>query len=192
MTSARDRIILASWDLFHERGIHDTSVDDILKKSETGKGQFYHYFGNKEGLIQAVLEDGRKKVLNGDIVGMEPIETWEDMRRWFNTKLEKTRHYDCKRACPIGRFAAELSENDEDIRRSVLLVLETVKQIPKEFFIKLKARGELRDDADPEELATFCEAVLQGGSILAKAEQDTKALEVSLDHAYAYLQSFKK
>ena len=52
----RLRIIRAAADLFHKQGVRATSPDQILEASGTGKGQFYHYFKNKEGLIHEVLQ----------------------------------------------------------------------------------------------------------------------------------------
>lgn len=38
------RIIASAADLFHKQGVHATSPDDVIENSDTGKGQFYHYF----------------------------------------------------------------------------------------------------------------------------------------------------
>ena len=37
----RERIIDASWELFHEKGFGETTINDIINKSETSKGTFY-------------------------------------------------------------------------------------------------------------------------------------------------------
>lgn len=78
MTSAQERILTAAWDLIHEHGFDGTSVDDILKRSNTGKSQFYHYFGSKEGLVHAMLGEARKLIKEGNIEGLSPIENWSD------------------------------------------------------------------------------------------------------------------
>jgi len=191
MTSARERILLAAWDLFHERGMDGTSVDHILQRSETGKSQFYHYFGSKEGLVHAMLEEARRMIKDGDVEGMGPIEDWEDLRGWFDGFLEKIKCFDFCRACPIGRFAAELSPEDEAIRKDLLLVFEAKKQHPKEFFLKAQARGELKEGASPDELADFCQAIVQGAGILSKIYREEGPVKHTFDHAFAYLESFK-
>ena len=53
----RLRIIRAAADLLHQRGARATSPDDIIEASHTGKGQFYHYFRNKEGLVHLIRQD---------------------------------------------------------------------------------------------------------------------------------------
>ena len=42
--ASRERIVERAADLFAERGIAGTSVDEVLAAAKAGKGQFYHYF----------------------------------------------------------------------------------------------------------------------------------------------------
>src|SRR6516165_8368641 len=50
-TATRLRIMRIAADLFHKQGVGATSPDEILGAARAGKGQFYHYFGSKEGLV---------------------------------------------------------------------------------------------------------------------------------------------
>ncbi|MCA9399346.1 MAG: TetR/AcrR family transcriptional regulator [Candidatus Omnitrophica bacterium] len=47
----RERMLRTAFDLFHQKGVNATSVDEVLEKSGTGKSQFYYYFKSKEGLV---------------------------------------------------------------------------------------------------------------------------------------------
>ena len=49
--NSKNRIIDAAWELFHEKGYAATTVDDIICKSDTSKGSFYHYFAAKDALL---------------------------------------------------------------------------------------------------------------------------------------------
>lgn len=49
--NTRGRIINAAWDLFYEQGYENTTVEEIIEKSGTSKGSFYHYFEGKDGLL---------------------------------------------------------------------------------------------------------------------------------------------
>ncbi len=49
--NTRGRIINAAWDLFYEQGYEDTTVEEIIEKSGTSKGSFYHYFEGKDALL---------------------------------------------------------------------------------------------------------------------------------------------
>lgn len=44
----------AAWELFYENGYDDTTVDDIVERSGTSKGSFYHYFAGKDALLSSL------------------------------------------------------------------------------------------------------------------------------------------
>src|SRR5690348_13668149 len=52
----RDAIIAAASRLMHVNGYQGTSLDDVLRESGVGKGNFYYYFKSKEELGHAILE----------------------------------------------------------------------------------------------------------------------------------------
>lgn len=49
--NTKGKIITAAWDLFYEQGYDDTTVEEIIEKSKTSKGSFYHYFEGKDALL---------------------------------------------------------------------------------------------------------------------------------------------
>ena len=58
--SAKNRIVTAAWQLFHEKGYNGTTVDDIIALSGTSKGSFYYYFNTKDELLNTlsvILDD---------------------------------------------------------------------------------------------------------------------------------------
>lgn len=50
----KDRIVEAAWELFHQKGYDDTTVDDIINLSGTSKGSFYYYFEGKDALLSTL------------------------------------------------------------------------------------------------------------------------------------------
>ena len=54
--TTKKKIVSAAWKLFYEQGYDNTTVDDIVERSGTSKGSFYHYFGGKDALL-ATLSD---------------------------------------------------------------------------------------------------------------------------------------
>ncbi len=49
--NTKGKIINAAWDLFYEQGYDDTTVEEIIERSGTSKGSFYHYFEGKDALL---------------------------------------------------------------------------------------------------------------------------------------------
>ena len=52
--NTKGKIIDAAWELFYEQGYENTTVDEIVAKSGTSKGSFYHYFESKDALLSSL------------------------------------------------------------------------------------------------------------------------------------------
>src|SRR6266478_7071662 len=89
----RLRIIQAAADLFHKQGVGATSPDEIIEVSGTGKGQFYHYFKSKEGLVHEVLQFYLDDIAKGIAPLSYEIDSWEDLERWFFSNIELQKRF---------------------------------------------------------------------------------------------------
>lgn len=54
----RQALISAATRLFAERGIYQTTIDDITEAADLGKGTFYKHFGSREEMVAATLRRG--------------------------------------------------------------------------------------------------------------------------------------
>src|SRR5437870_3290360 len=125
--TTKTRMIRAAFDLFHKQGVHATSVDEILEASGTGKSQFYYYFKNKEELIHEVLIFFYDKMKSG--VGVKyKIESWEDLRKWFQSFIGFQKQVHSERMCPIGTIGSELSNGQQLLRQDVRLIFELMSR----------------------------------------------------------------
>jgi AcrR family transcriptional regulator len=52
---AKDRIVEAAFEVFSQKGYHDTTMDDVAEKLGVSKGALYQYFKSKEDLYRAIL-----------------------------------------------------------------------------------------------------------------------------------------
>ena len=56
--SSRERILQAAKRLFASRGYENTSTVAIARLAETSESQLMKHFGSKEGLLEAIFDDG--------------------------------------------------------------------------------------------------------------------------------------
>src|ERR1044071_5595813 len=54
--STREALLKAATRLIHVQGYQNTSLDDVLRESGVGKGNFYYHFKSKEDLGYAILD----------------------------------------------------------------------------------------------------------------------------------------
>src|SRR5262249_26342162 len=123
----RRQILAAAAELFHRQGVVATSPDQIIEASGTGKGQFYHYFKNKEGLVHEVLQTYLEAIRNGGGALNYEITSWDDLERWFSAQIALQRSFRMTRGCPFGTIGNEVTENDELIRQDLSLIFEVAK-----------------------------------------------------------------
>lgn len=182
------KIILAAADLFHKQGVHLTSPDQIIEASGTGKGQFYHYFKNKNGLVHEVLQTHLEMIKTGQSPVSYDVNSWEELKKCFLTHVELQKRYDMTRGCPIGTIGNEVTEHDELIRQDVSLIFEVIKNKLAAFFIREKAKGQLSDDVDEAQLANFCVATLQGAMLMGKVQRSSDAVDTAIRAALDHLE----
>ena len=51
----RERLLNAATEVFLEKGFATTSVDEVAARAKASKVTFYHHFGNKEKLFEAIV-----------------------------------------------------------------------------------------------------------------------------------------
>ncbi len=70
MTEKQEKILQSALELFAKEGFHATSTSKVAKNACVSEGLIFRHFGNKEGLLSAILQLGenRIKALFVDIV----------------------------------------------------------------------------------------------------------------------------
>jgi AcrR family transcriptional regulator len=62
---SRERILEAATELFSQRGYAGVGVDQLAARSSIAKTAIYYHFGNKEGLLAAVLDRAATAWIDG-------------------------------------------------------------------------------------------------------------------------------
>ncbi|NPV91922.1 MAG: TetR/AcrR family transcriptional regulator [Firmicutes bacterium] len=60
----RQRILECAVDLFVEKGYSNTTVREVIAKSEIGTGTFYNYFSDKEDILKTLLEEFADQIIS--------------------------------------------------------------------------------------------------------------------------------
>ena len=189
--SSKLKIIEAATGLFHTQGVHRTGIDEILRKSGTGKGQFYHYFDSKDDLVLQVMRHFHLKLESGEIPVTKKLKIWKDLEQWFFFFIEAQKRLVCKRSCPIATIAAEISSEQILLRKEACRIFEYSRQPLINFFQMMKDNGNLVKSTDPRSLTDFCYSIMQGGLLIAKIQRDITPFENSVTHALRYINSLK-
>ena len=188
----RAQILAAAADLFHKQGVTATSPEQIIEASGTGKGQFYHYFKNKEGLVHEVLQTYLTAIRDGGGPLNYDIASWDDLEQWFVTQLELQKRFRMTRGCPFGTIGNEVTENDELIRQDLSLIFEVARAKLAAFFIKEQSARRLDSKVDPNQLADYCLAMIQGAMLMGKVKRSSRLVESVVREVMTHLKTYAR
>jgi len=62
LTTKKERILEAALELFAKQGFAATSTNAIAKQAEVSEGLLFKHFGSKQGLLDALLQEGEERV----------------------------------------------------------------------------------------------------------------------------------
>lgn len=179
-SKTRDRLVESARYLFWERGFAGASMADLLSHAGVNSGSFYHFFESKEALLRAVLET-YLAALTPTVVDPAYAQTEEPVERIFAILAgyrERILQTQCKYGCPLGRLALEI---DPENRPAHNLIAENFRGwigAVRECIKKIKDR--LPTGTDPETLATYVLAVMEGGVMLSRSYASVEPFDRSI------------
>jgi len=186
----RRRIIDAASDSMVERGVSAVTLDDVGRATSTSRSQMYHYFANKDELVDAVVICVRDRILafQGDL--LVDVRSVDDLEEWANAIIRCQRQGGVWSGCPLGTLANELMNDTGAERVDIRRAFDSWQILMESALTLLRDSGRLRADADPAALAMATLASLQGGLLMAKSMQDETPLKVTLAAAVAHVRTF--
>ena len=183
--ATRDRILRAASQLILQRGVAETSVDDVIERAGASKSQLYHYFEDRDALLRAVVDHNADLVLGG----LPPLDGWRAIRSWFASLVEVQQACGGCGGCPIGVLVGQFAEADEPARQRLADAFARWEAHLRAGLRSMQLRGKLAATADVDALATATLASLQGGLLLTQSTRDPRRLEVALGAAYEHLRT---
>lgn len=120
MQSTRDRIVIASAELFRRQGLTATGLKQISAEAQAPFGSIYHFFpGGKDELADEVIRrSGAFYLLLFEAI-MEPApDVATGVRDFFAGAGETLRSTDFEDACPIAVVALEVASTSDRLRQA--------------------------------------------------------------------------
>jgi TetR/AcrR family transcriptional repressor of nem operon len=186
----REQILDAATRLMHVSGYRGTSLDDVLRESGVGKGNFYYYFKSKEELGYAILD----RIVRGFVERtLEPSfadssrPPLDRIHRFLDYVLETQRQRNCVGGCPMGNLASELSDVHEGFRRRLAEIFTRWRERLTEALREAQSEGSLALTCDAGRLAQFLVASLEGAILMTKVTKEIEELETCVYELKAHL-----
>jgi AcrR family transcriptional regulator len=189
--ASRERIVERAAELFAERGIAGTSVDEVLAAAGAGKGQFYHYFRSRDELAAAAVGHRCAQVVAGltEVLGeVSSLAGLEHALAGLVAGFEEAG----MPGCPIGTLGTEVAGRNEEARLQAVAGFDAWERLLAGALERTRQSGELRADARPAVLATGLLASIEGGMVLSQARKDMASLRIAVDTGLAQVRTWAR
>ena len=177
MDDTRSRLITSAQELLWERGYTATSPRAIQSRAGAGQGSMYHHFTGKADLAAAAIRRTAEEMTPGARSRLEgPGSPLERLRAYLQVER------DVLRGCRLGRLVQDQDVvTDPQLREPIDTVFSGTIARLAEVLREAQQAGEVRAEADPEQVAATLVAVIQGGYVLARAHGSTERYTAAIE-----------
>ena len=189
--NTKTKLLEAALRQIRGKGYTATTVDDICRAAGVSKGSFFHYFADKEALAIAAAEyfSQRADALFGSSPYRAETDPRERVLRYVDQRRAMMRGDLPDFTCLLGTMVQETYAThpairdacDNEIRHHASDVARDIAE----------AKTRYAPDApwDPQSMALYTQAVIQGAFVLAKAHDDPNVGAECLTHLRRYLET---
>lgn len=185
--NTRERMIAGAADLLRRRGMHATSIREVVRYSETPRGSVTHYFpGGKKELLEAAVRHAGKEVteplthllrLHGPIEGVGRF-----VEAWRRTLLDSDFEAGCAvLAVTVEQYTSDQRSDDQGLEAQIQQQL--LSQAHKIFcewqqIISEALQSSGVESAKANRLALTTVAAIEGSVALCRAARSTTPLDL--------------
>ena len=148
--------------LFSERGVSATTIEDITDAADIGKGTFFNYFPSKEHILEHICHLQMGKIRE---CVAQAIQSTEPMDRVMH-RLALIITEEFARSPALVQSVLAPSFSSESMRHKMADDFREDRLILAELIAARQKRGELRDDFTPVELARHFQQTLFGATVV--------------------------
>ena len=174
----RARIVEEAAALIHERGVAATTLEDVKAAAEVSGSQLYHYFPDKDDLVQAVIDYHADAIVSRN---RQVLGTANGVEAWRKMVIAAAKRTKAKGGCALGSLVGQLAESDPEACALIASGFDQWAAALGDGLRSLHAEGKLPPDVDPDDLAVTLLATLEGGLLLAQAQRSTRPFETAVN-----------
>ena len=192
MTVAKrnQRIVEQAANVMRVRGYSATSMADLARETGLEKGNLYNNFASKEALALAAFEYSVALVgqrFDEALAGQErAIDRLRAIVGVFRSLADAP---PLPGGDPVLNMAIESDDAYPVLLERAQVAMTNWQKLIGKAVKEGVARGELRPEVDPRELASIITSTLEGAVMMSKLFRDPIHMRWAVDHLMAYLDS---
>ncbi|MDG1973511.1 MAG: TetR/AcrR family transcriptional regulator [Flavobacteriaceae bacterium] len=186
-------IIETSFDMFYLNGYNNTSIPDIMKKTNLTKGAFYHHFKNKLEIGKKVIEDILSiRIYNGFIKPLKEnkSKSVSDLLVYvFTERIANFTEKEKALGCPANNMINEIGCSVHDFREPLRKLMDGWKDALIDVIDLGKKNNEIKKEVDSNAAATYLICSFEGARGIRKIYNDDALFSNYLEAVKEYIKS---
>ncbi len=179
----RQFIIEKTAPVFNAKGYAGTSLNDLTKVTGLSKGSIYGNFENKDEVALAVFDYNHRRVTEYIKAKLLATENAVDRllvypeiyRNYFKIPFLQT-------GCPILNTATEADDTHTLLKEKAANALSFWKKTVENQIKRGIARGEIKTNTNPTEIAVILISLIEGAFMQAKTTGRIVELKIAMDY----------
>ncbi|MCA9912639.1 MAG: TetR/AcrR family transcriptional regulator [Anaerolineae bacterium] len=182
------QILAAALDVFAQKGVHQTRMEDVANAAGIAKGTVYLYFKGKDAIIWALLRQYFETSLDELRDLPQGVAVADHLLAWSGTVLRNAQAFQQYAALGFEFYA--LAGRDPAIAEHLRQIYQQHHSTLQDLLREGAQRGELRE-TDFSEIATILLAFYEGANVLLTFQATADSPAASLRGVRIILDSLR-
>jgi TetR/AcrR family transcriptional repressor of nem operon len=185
----RREIIRKAAPIFNQKGFEGAALSDLMEATGLEKGGIYRHFKSKEQLAAEAFDYAWKTAVDCRLEGTAEITNTVDRLKQVVRNFRERRGGLVAGGCPLLNTAIDTDDGNPRLRAKARRALDAWLMRLQGVLEEGKARGEVRPEADVEQISTLIVSGLEGSLMLSRLQKDSDALDAVVQHLESFLET---
>ncbi len=176
--------------LFNKNGYAGTSLSDIMKATGLAKGGLYGNFKNKDEIAALTFEYAYQKVKSALVMKLgnccSSVEKLHNILKFYRNYISNP---PIEGGCPIINTSVEADDAFPFLKTKARAAQNEMMESLVHIFQQGKKYGELKEDTQPRREAEMMYALIEGGIVMAKINDNPAILHRILDRIHDHIEN---
>ncbi|MED4130022.1 TetR/AcrR family transcriptional regulator [Shouchella miscanthi] len=184
-------IIDKSLYLFNTKGIHQTSIQDIMDITSLPKGAIYRRFKNKNDIALAAYEKAgtiiwayMQNAIKGKSTATEKIIALSEIY------LDAVHNPPIEGGCPLLNTAVESDSTFPELKQIMSIAFQEMSQFVSGIISEGKDSGEFSQETDPNSLASYILSSMEGAIMTSRLTLNNEHIYSNITYVKVLLNGF--
>jgi TetR/AcrR family transcriptional regulator, transcriptional repressor for nem operon len=184
---SRRKIVETAAVLINQKGFTGCSMGDIVAASGLEKGTLYGHFSTKEELALLAFDYAWKDTSDKRLRNVDTASNAVDKLKLHVDNYVNTPSF--PGGCPLLNFAVDTDDGNLALRTRVRKALKGWEDFLAKIVQDGQSAGEINPEIAPHSVANLVISILEGGTVLARINKRSAALDDAQRHLNLYLET---